>query len=1227
MSMMATSPAQPQTQTQHQPIPSSSSSSTTSALSPSLPIPNTTADAPLPITRSTSVKFKDQVSPREQQQQHAQQSHAHPQQQQQQQTPEVHVNGSPLKKGPIQRTPKSSLQGQGQGQDEAAWGKNFWVTLVDPQTGVSFFACPSTGEVSWDPPVGNFVLPPSEEGEWWEISDKTRGGLPYYYHTKTGRTVWDKPEGFVIPLTVLQNTALGRRLSKSFDFTTYADISTSGTGSPPTNSAAATTSSPSTTTVSPSPSQQHQQHQQQQQQPDAFQSNQAQQPSAWSNSNNNKAGHGQHHRRRSSSSTRARSHSASKANGHANGNGGVGNGGVGNGNGNGNGNAGNGHGKQAHSTPASPQGLQQRSLSSSESTHSQSYSHAQAQYAQVRSYSSHGYGHGHGGHAGHGGHGLGLGLGVRTELAPIPGSPYATEKEGSTNGDGGRDREREGRGEDSVPGTPSSSRFGMGMGLGGLGKKSGERTRDPPSPSPSPSRLRLSPSGSANGSGPPSPSPSPSPQMRHPPSLMPATATSSSPSPSHGHGASTNSNSKASAGFKPKKVPPQSLNAAVELISGSPPGTPVYTHSPGAGSGAGSPFGPRTTQKSPRVFVNEGKDKEKEKEKEKEGDGDTVSTESGYASQGDREGTSGSERERERERRKGSGNGVGGGGGGTGMGMNGGMNGGAGTALNGNGSVNVSMSVRMRGKEISGPVFDNEATLNLSPVKSRAGGRPIPVQGKPPTLQKGQIATLSTGLYPILPQALAEDIQQFVESDFAKQYFSTHKTGFIFRRKVPMEQMMTWQKTSLAGPLLNANRSLHKNAVKSFKIIQRLMGDTRGPSFRGGGGGGGEQLAAVSSANASSGSFHSSNSASGHGGGGGAGGPGGLGGGAAGKALLEEERWLLGEGLTHGELRDEIYCQVMKQLTGNPNPESVFKGWQLLCVLLVTFPPSKNFEAYLHSFLHQRTSQTESRVDVMAKYCLKRLALIAKKGPRGKAPSLSEIETASDAAFNPSTFGESLDFIFRLQERIYPSQTFKVPIVLPFLADGILALGGTKSEGIFRVPGDGEQVGEMKLRIDKGYYTLEGVDDPNVLASLLKLWLRELLDPLVPDEMYNDCITHAHDPEACVAVVSRLPTINRRVVLFIVSFLQIFLDERISKITKMTSANLALVMAPNLLRCDSESMAVVFTNASYEQTFVHNLLLHLRCNEVDPDYKPQHGLGAVPQTPRPSSSKARNRRT
>ena len=49
-----------------------------------------------------------------------------------------------------------------------------------------------------------FRLPPNEDGEWWELSDESRGGLPYYYQTKTGDTVWERPEGFVIPLGIIQ---------------------------------------------------------------------------------------------------------------------------------------------------------------------------------------------------------------------------------------------------------------------------------------------------------------------------------------------------------------------------------------------------------------------------------------------------------------------------------------------------------------------------------------------------------------------------------------------------------------------------------------------------------------------------------------------------------------------------------------------------------------------------------------------------------------------------------------------------------------------------------------------------------------------------------------------------------------------------------------------------------------------------------------------------------------
>ncbi|ELR21237.1 myosin1, putative [Acanthamoeba castellanii str. Neff] len=60
---------------------------------------------------------------------------------------------------------------------------------------------------------------------------------------------------------------------------------------------------------------------------------------------------------------------------------------------------------------------------------------------------------------------------------------------------------------------------------------------------------------------------------------------------------------------------------------------------------------------------------------------------------------------------------------------------------------------------------------------------------------------------------------------------------------------------------------------------------------------------------------------------------------------------LLEQCLAAPELRNEVYCQIIKQLTENPSPQSVTKGWQLMRCCLQTFPPSEEFANYLEMFL------------------------------------------------------------------------------------------------------------------------------------------------------------------------------------------------------------------------------------------------------------------------------------
>jgi hypothetical protein len=96
----------------------------------------------------------------------------------------------------------------------------------------------------------------------------------------------------------------------------------------------------------------------------------------------------------------------------------------------------------------------------------------------------------------------------------------------------------------------------------------------------------------------------------------------------------------------------------------------------------------------------------------------------------------------------------------------------------------------------------------------------------------------------------------------------------------------------------------------------------------------------------------------------------------------------------------------------------------------------------------------------VSRFCLRRLRIISNKGPRSKPPSDKEITAATFAAFNPVVFGgETLASIMSLQKEVYPAAA--VPIILPFLCDGLLGLDGLDVEGVFRVSGDADLITEV----------------------------------------------------------------------------------------------------------------------------------------------------------------------
>lgn len=132
----------------------------------------------------------------------------------------------------------------------------------------------------------------------------------------------------------------------------------------------------------------------------------------------------------------------------------------------------------------------------------------------------------------------------------------------------------------------------------------------------------------------------------------------------------------------------------------------------------------------------------------------------------------------------------------------------------------------------------------------------------------------------------------------------------------------------------------------------------------------------------------------------------------------------------------------------------------------------------------------------------------------------------------------------------------------------------TEVDGLFRISGSKPEIDALRRLYDSGQRPSSLASyDVHTLTGALKLYLRLLPNPLVPYASYNTFLTLSNSPDIASAVtplILEFPLQNQVVLKAICLFVQKVGQQ--SSVNQMTYSNLAIVVAPNLIRPQVESI-------------------------------------------------------
>ncbi|XP_033826314.1 LOW QUALITY PROTEIN: rho GTPase-activating protein 44 [Periophthalmus magnuspinnatus] len=193
---------------------------------------------------------------------------------------------------------------------------------------------------------------------------------------------------------------------------------------------------------------------------------------------------------------------------------------------------------------------------------------------------------------------------------------------------------------------------------------------------------------------------------------------------------------------------------------------------------------------------------------------------------------------------------------------------------------------------------------------------------------------------------------------------------------------------------------------------------------------------------------------------------------------------------------------------------------------------------------------------------------------------LPQIKAQQEAWVEKPSFGKSLEEHLNISGR---------EIAFPIEACVTMLLEcGMQEEGLFRVAPSASKLKKLKASLDCGVLDVqEYSSDPHAIAGALKSYLRELPEPLMTTELYDEWIQASNIQDmdkrlqALMATCEKLPTDNLNNFRYLIKFLAKLSEYQESN--KMTPGNMAIVLGPNLLWTHTEpNMTEMMTTVSLQ---------------------------------------------